>query len=184
VSSFLKFPKIFLIVPLADSNASRNLFQGCVSSPVFDAVLCSHSSLDLGEITRNILLYLIDSNMLFSGRSTSEINKHYGLDTALMSAIESDQSTDLSIVRQTLINELKVEEKWIKQSDLEIVRWACQCVGTRAALLSGVAVAAVVKQTESKDGISVGIDGRYVLRWVRSNFVINRVQFVRVLPQL
>jgi len=117
------------------------------------------SGMYLGEITRNILLYLIDNNMLFSGRSTPELNKHYGLDSALMSAVESDTSADLSGVRQTLITELKVEEKWIKHSDLEIVRWACQCVGTRAALLSGVAVAATVRQTEAKPPISVGIDG-------------------------
>lgn len=117
---------------------------------------------DLGEITRNILLYLIDNNMLFSGRSTEDLNKHYGLDTALMSAIESDNSADLKGVRQTLVKDLGVDEKWIKKSDLEIVRWACQCVGTRAALLSGVAVAATIKQTEAKGDISVGIDGRSV----------------------
>lgn len=117
------------------------------------------SGMYLGEITRNILLYLIDNNLLFSGRSTQELNKHYGLDTALMSAIESDNSADLKGVRETLIKELGVEEKWIKKSDLEIVRWACQCVGTRAALLSGVAVAATIKQTETKGNISVGIDG-------------------------
>jgi hexokinase len=131
VSSFLELPRLFLILYLADSNASRNLFRGCVSSPAFDVIPRSDLLLDLGEITRNILLYLIDNNMLFSGRSTSELNKHYGLDTALMSAVESDQSTDLSAVRKTLIEELKVEDKWIKHSDLEIVRWACQCVGTR-----------------------------------------------------
>jgi hypothetical protein len=44
----------------------------------------------------------------------------------------------------------------------------------RYSLLSGVAVAAVVKQTESKGEISVGIDGRYVLPRVCSGFVINR----------
>lgn len=117
------------------------------------------SGMYLGEITRNILLYLIDTNLLFSGRSSKPLNTHYGFDTELMSAVESDQSPHLSGVRETLIKDVLVDEKWIQQSDLEIVRWACQCVGTRAALLSGVAVAAVVKQTESKGAISVGIDG-------------------------
>lgn len=126
-------------------------------------VQSSRYFLDLGEITRNILLYLIDTNLLFSGRSSKPLNTHYGFDTELMSAVESDQSPHLSGVRETLIKDVLVDEKWIQQSDLEIVRWACQCVGTRAALLSGVAVAAVVKQTESKGAISVGIDGRYVL---------------------
>lgn len=103
--------------------------------------------------------------MLFSGRSTDQLNKHYGFDTALMSEIESDSSVDLHRVRQTLIKELQIDEKWIKKSDLEIVRWACQCVGTRAAQLSGVAVAATIKQTETNGDTSVGIDGRYARRF-------------------
>ncbi|KAG9124125.1 glucokinase [Ceratobasidium sp. 392] len=117
------------------------------------------SGMYLGEITRNILLYLIDKNMLFSGHSTPKLNLHYGLDTKIMSDVESDRSAELSIVRKTLINELNVDDKLIQQSDLEIVRWVCQCVGTRAALLSGVALAATIKQTESKPPIHVGIDG-------------------------
>ena len=49
------------------------------------------SGMYLGEITRNILLSLIDAApkpLLFSGRSSAELNKHYGLDTAVMSEIE------------------------------------------------------------------------------------------------
>lgn len=46
----------------------------------------------LGEITRNILLALIDAApkpLLFNGRAGSGIlNKHYGIDTAVMSDIE------------------------------------------------------------------------------------------------
>ncbi|ELU41804.1 hexokinase [Rhizoctonia solani AG-1 IA] len=141
--------------------------------------LCANTNslLDLGEITRNILLYLIDNNMLFSGRSTAELNKHYGFDTALMSAIESDTSTDLSQTRQTLVKELNLEDKWIKRADLEIVRWACQCVGTRAALLSGVAVAATIKQTGVTKDISVGIDGRYAIRNRRASLDIKPATF-------
>lgn len=116
--------------------------------------------------------------MLFSGRSTKPLNTHYGFDTELMSAIENDQSADLSGVRQTLVKQADVEEKWVQQSDLEIVRWACQCVGTRAALLSGVAVAAVIKQTESKGAISVGIDGRYAFYFTPRLSEINVAQTV------
>ena len=46
----------------------------------------------LGEITRNILLALIDAApkpLLFNGRvGSGALNKHYGLDTAVMSDIE------------------------------------------------------------------------------------------------
>jgi len=46
----------------------------------------------LGEITRNILLSLIDAApkpLLFNGRvGSGSLNKHYGLDTAVMSDVE------------------------------------------------------------------------------------------------
>lgn len=45
----------------------------------------------LGEITRNILLSLIDAaprSLLFNGRSSTPLNTHYGLDTAVVSEIE------------------------------------------------------------------------------------------------
>lgn len=45
----------------------------------------------LGEITRNILLSLIDAAprpLLFNGKSSEPLNTHYGLDTAVMSEVE------------------------------------------------------------------------------------------------
>ncbi|KAI0346990.1 hexokinase [Trametopsis cervina] len=50
------------------------------------------SGMYLGEVTRNILLSLIDAApkaLLFSGRSSSVLNSHYGLDTAVMSEVEA-----------------------------------------------------------------------------------------------
>jgi hexokinase len=45
----------------------------------------------LGEITRNVLLSLVDAApkpILFAGKSTKQLNTHYGFDTAIMSAVE------------------------------------------------------------------------------------------------
>ena len=45
----------------------------------------------LGEITRNVLLSLVDAApkpLLFNGRSSDVLNSHYGLDTAVMSEVE------------------------------------------------------------------------------------------------
>lgn len=45
----------------------------------------------LGEITRNVLLALIDAAptpLLFGGHASKALNTHYGLDTAVMSAVE------------------------------------------------------------------------------------------------
>ncbi|PIL36677.1 hypothetical protein GSI_00366 [Ganoderma sinense ZZ0214-1] len=49
------------------------------------------SGMYLGEITRNILLSLVDAGpkpLLFNGRSSDVLNTHYGLDTAVMSEVE------------------------------------------------------------------------------------------------
>ncbi|KAI1793011.1 hypothetical protein LXA43DRAFT_1004244 [Ganoderma leucocontextum] len=49
------------------------------------------SGMYLGEITRNILLSLVDAApkpLLFNGRSSDVLNTHYGLDTAVMSEVE------------------------------------------------------------------------------------------------
>ncbi|OJT13179.1 Glucokinase [Trametes pubescens] len=49
------------------------------------------SGMYLGEITRNVLLSLIDAApkpLLFNGRSSKQLNTHYGLDTAVMSEVE------------------------------------------------------------------------------------------------
>lgn len=46
----------------------------------------------LGEISRNVLLSLIDAapkSLLFNGRSSEALNRHYGVDTAVMSEIEA-----------------------------------------------------------------------------------------------
>ena len=52
----------------------------------------------LGEITRNILLALIDAApkpLLFNGRiGSGALNKHYGLDTAVMSDVEGAWADD------------------------------------------------------------------------------------------
>lgn len=45
----------------------------------------------LGEITRNILLSLVDAAprpILFNGLASRELNQHYGLDTAFLSEVE------------------------------------------------------------------------------------------------
>ncbi|THH01755.1 hypothetical protein EW026_g995 [Hermanssonia centrifuga] len=49
------------------------------------------SGMYLGEITRNVLLSLIDAAphpLLFNGRSSAQLNGHYGLDTAIISEVE------------------------------------------------------------------------------------------------
>lgn len=128
------------------------------------------SGMYLGEITRNILLSLVDAAppLLFNGNSTIILNKHYGFDTAYMSAIEISETSDE--VRKVLVEDVGFKPEDVSDQDTEIVRWACQQVATRAARLSGSAVAAVLIQTgkatlgggpsSDEERFSVGVDGR------------------------
>ncbi|KAJ9104389.1 hypothetical protein QFC20_004525 [Naganishia adeliensis] len=121
------------------------------------------SGMYLGEIVRNMLLYLIDFSVLFDGHSSPALNTHYGFDTALVSEIESAKTDD--DVKKVLTVSLGVNPENIKPADIQIVKWACRIVTTRAASLSACALAAVVLHTgqaQSKGGddkVDIGMDG-------------------------
>jgi hexokinase len=161
----------------------------------------------LGELTRNVLIALIDAtpkSLLFSGKSTPVLNKHYGLDTSFMSATEEawigDNSADtatynhpplgadfkredlnpkvvakLDLIRRVIAEHLGFQEDEVSLRDAAITRWVCSLVARRAALLSGVAVATVLIQTEraslkavhppkrdANGRLGVGVDGSLV----------------------
>ncbi len=126
------------------------------------------SGMYLGEIARNMLLYLIDLSILFDGHSSPQLNAHYGLDTALVSAIEESKSEEQVI--KVLVNDLGLDRKVIKSTDVEIVSWACKVVAIRAASLAAAAIASVIRHTKNdvdpgrdvpgrEDTIDVGLDG-------------------------
>lgn len=122
------------------------------------------SGMYLGEITRNMLLFLIDSSVLFDGYTSSVLNTHYGFDTSFVSHVEGAKTDD--DVREGLIKQLKIDPKHIKDSDIELVRWACGLVAKRASYLAATAIAAIylhTKETRKETGqerVDVGVDGR------------------------
>jgi len=130
----------------------------------------------LGEITRNVLLSLIDAApkpLLFGGKSTDVLNAHYGLDTAVMSAVEEaweanivagtnethtnlvweesltqEQKDKLDKVRKVVVTSLGFKDADVSLRDAAIVRRVVSLVAGRAAKLSGCAIAATLVQTE------------------------------------
>jgi hexokinase len=131
----------------------------------------------LGEITRNVLLALIDAApkpILFGGKATQAINKHYGLDSAVMSDIEEAwtegaekgstaeslsspkwesslslaERNRLQRIREVIIAKLGFASADVSLRDAAIVRRVVTMVAGRAAKLSGCAVAATLVQTE------------------------------------
>ena len=66
-------------------------------NPRFQAYEKFISGMYLGEVTRNLLLAFVDATpkpILFNGKSTERLNKHYGLDTEVLSLVESAWRAD------------------------------------------------------------------------------------------
>lgn len=85
--------------------------------------------------------------MLFNGYSTPQLNQHYGLDTELMSQIENSDCNSLDGIRDALVTLGIKDVESVSDEELIIVQRVCQIVGTRAARLSAVAIAAILRQT-------------------------------------
>ena len=60
------------------------------------------SGMYLGEITRNILLNLIDRELLLNGYSSKDLNNQYSFETEYMSTIEADDTNALENTRALL----------------------------------------------------------------------------------
>ncbi|CAG8603067.1 22136_t:CDS:2 [Dentiscutata erythropus] len=116
------------------------------------------SGMYLGEITRNILLHLIDRMLLFDGYSSKELNRHYSFETEYMSTIEADESHALDDTKKVLEELLNIPSTTL--TDRQIVKRVCQIVALRAARLSSATLAAIITHCgRVESGSSVGIDG-------------------------
>jgi hexokinase len=133
-------------------------------NPRFQAFEKFISGMYLGEIARNVILSLIDAApkpILFGGRSSTPLNKQWGLDTALLSEIEEaweglgrfsspGQVTveeKLRRIQGVLAQQLELSPPDISLADADIVRQVCTLIGSRAARLSATAVAAILVHT-------------------------------------
>jgi hexokinase len=158
-------------------------------NPRFQAYEKFISGMYLGEITRNVLLALVDATpqpILFDGKATESLNKHYGLDTEMLSQVESawsgkdgrdsdDAAAAAALVQDpeklapSTLRRLKAVQEVVQDNlgyapgevslrDAAIVRWAAALVVRRAARLSACGVATVALQMGYVTGL--GKDAR------------------------
>jgi hexokinase len=117
------------------------------------------SGMYLGEITRRVVYDLVHRELMFSGPNARNVfeNKE-SIETKDMSLIQGDTTTNLGEI-EDFLTELGIVK--ITLLDKKILRKICQLVSTRAARVSGAAVAAVVTwmDPELKANHTVGIDG-------------------------
>ncbi|KAL0075950.1 hypothetical protein J3Q64DRAFT_1773486 [Phycomyces blakesleeanus] len=119
----------------------------------------------LGELVRGILIYLVDRDLLFGGDCSETLNTTHSFDTSYMYVCEGDDSDTLEDTRIVLEDMLDISKTTL--ADREMVRRVCELVGTRAAMLVGASLAAVVKRMvdsgigmgEEEEGYAISISG-------------------------
>lgn len=110
----------------------------------------------LGELVRNILIYLVDRDILFGGESSETLNTAHSFDTSYMYVCEADDSDTLEDTRIVLEDMLDLSKTTV--GDREVVKKVCELIGTRAAVLVGASIAAIVQHMTAK-GIGMTEEG-------------------------
>ncbi|RDA91214.1 hypothetical protein CP533_3384 [Ophiocordyceps camponoti-saundersi (nom. inval.)] len=139
------------------------------------------SGMFLGEIVRLAMLDMMkneatslfkDLNSSFNDWGTttsispqSGMLKPWGLDSAIMSVAASDNSPELSTLRQELENVLQVYNPSLE--DAQAFKAVCNAVARRAARLSAVAIGAVALKSgkiedPNEEVLDIGVDGSLV----------------------
>ncbi|KAJ1785607.1 hypothetical protein LPJ59_006105, partial [Coemansia sp. RSA 2399] len=99
----------------------------------------------LGEIVRNLITDFMDQQLLFTvSCDVSKINEGYSFHTAYMAPIMEDTLADLSSVGDLFKTVFGIRAEL---ADRQIIRALCDCVASRAARLSGAALAALVARS-------------------------------------
>ncbi|EIE76810.1 hypothetical protein G6F46_006029 [Rhizopus delemar] len=117
------------------------------------------SGMYLGEITRNVLIDMIDRELLLKPQNLAkDISRHWSFETAFMSSIEEDNSPDLQHTKETLDSNLNLHD--ITTVEARMIKKVCELVGKRAARLAATSISAIVKHCGMSDeGHDIGIDG-------------------------
>lgn len=107
------------------------------------------SGMFLGEILRNAILALKENAGLFSTatiKPNAALNTAWSVDTAVLSYIESDDTPNYLVTRETLQRELGVSGR-VSSDEAQAVKILVHAIGKRSARLSAVPIAAIILAT-------------------------------------
>jgi hexokinase len=113
------------------------------------------AGLYLGEIYRLILLDLQDQSLLFVRQPVSKLKEPYVLDTAFLSGLEDDDSSDNRDSRSQFRQILDIE---VADNEVPLLRKLAEMVTVRGARLCACGVAAICRKREINHG-HVAADG-------------------------
>ncbi|KAJ2395330.1 hypothetical protein GGI23_004348 [Coemansia sp. RSA 2559] len=117
------------------------------------------SGMYLGEIARNVLLWLTDQRLLLNGRSSEILNAMWSIDTSYLSSAVLDTSPELTEIQQIIEKTLDVPNSSL--IDRHIFKIVSTLVGERSARLSAIGVVATLLKRPDllNKPVNIGIDG-------------------------
>ncbi|KAL9010310.1 MAG: hypothetical protein Q9173_004743 [Seirophora scorigena] len=117
------------------------------------------SGMFLGELLRTVLarLHHDPAVRLFNGSDSSTsrepqdtipLHRRWAVDSSILSVAELDDTEDLKMIRQKIVDSLGISPSLIGSDDAHVVKVIARAIGKRAARLGGMALGAVVVKTE------------------------------------
>ncbi|RUS27822.1 putative glucokinase [Jimgerdemannia flammicorona] len=158
------------VVPVTRYDCELDVATNDVGTSIFEKLI---SGLYLGEVVRLALADLHSHKLVFPRladgadqpfrTAQKTLAEPYRFTSEYVSLIVADTSSDLAAVAQVLADFLGVPTAGISHTDCVVVRTVCSLVGTRAARLSAVGVAAIFTRRpellEKEEGSTVAVDG-------------------------
>lgn len=166
-TEWAEFDNERVILPITQYDLHLDAETNSPGDSIFEKLI---SGMYLGEIVRLVLADLHSQGIIFGEFSLEDaditrraILQPYSFNGETMSLIVADTTPDHTVVAQTLADFLSVPTAIISADDLVTVQAICSLVGTRAARLSAVGVAAIFRRRpellEKDQGSTVAVDG-------------------------
>ena len=124
-----------------------------VTKQVYEKLI---SGMYLGELTRQVILEASQKQILFKGQNVEMLKRKEIFQTRHISEIESDEVGDYSSTWAVLA-ELGLSSV-ATQFDCQLLRFICESISIRAALLAAAGVAALLNKMGRRT-VTVGMDG-------------------------
>lgn len=117
------------------------------------------SGMFLGELLRTIALSMHsnsrinifanhDSGINDIVRATSSLYTRWTVDSSILSVAEADDSEDLAVLRQKIVECFDIPAVAVSREDAQAIQVIAHAIGKRAARLAGMALGAVILQSE------------------------------------
>ncbi|KAK9506206.1 hypothetical protein O3M35_008181 [Rhynocoris fuscipes] len=133
------------------------------------------SGLYLGELVRIILVHLTNNRLLFNGILSKKIQEKNSFPSSQVSLIEEDNVNNTITNTEKILKDLNLK---YTMDDLKIVKYVCELVSLRGALLLSACLSTLIHQID-KDDVTIAVDGSLYKFHPRMKIWINK--FVKLL---